>query len=171
LVVFFAGTLGTVCALLAGREMRLLYALIPFWILDGLLFCGACFAWAMGCCASSASDRKWFRVIGVVTTLVLVIALSGEIPAAIWWDQGDYQAVARALIAPALTLAVMLSIAGCVIAGLLLVKARRKAFQQLYRSNWRSSHASVAASMPGGHAAAEVLRVIRANIDGEPSRI
>jgi hypothetical protein len=171
LVIFFAGTLGTVCALLAGKDMRLLYALIPFWIFDGLLFCGACFAWVMGCCASSASDRKWFRVIGAVTTFVLVLALSGEIPAAIWWDQEDYQAVARALIAPALTLAVILSVAGCVGAGLLLVKARRKAFQQLYRSNWRNSDASVAASMPGGHAAAEVLRVIRANIDSAPGAL
>lgn len=89
------------------------------------------------------------------------LGLGGMVPAAIYWDKEDFQAVARALLIPAILLATIASIGWCGLSFYLLHKSRTEAFRALYTQRWWNVQRAVAANMPAGHGVTAAMRAVR----------
>jgi F-box domain len=155
--IVFAPVIAVTAAILDGANIRLIFALLPLFILDVLILGFLIFFALMSCCASSMSDRREARLATCVALTVLAFGLGAQVPASIYWEQGEKDKVAGALLIPAIF---FMAIISCLWSGgsvALLRKTRKSSFKYLYTARWRTIDKDMTAGLPKGHGTSPAL--------------
>jgi len=169
-----AAVLGVVSTMLQGSGIRLIYALIPFFLLDAVLLGFTAFFFIRAS-LEGADERQVLTIAGLVTTFVLTVALVPQVWASVV-DWRDGVVPAAPLLVTASVAAGLLAIGGCVLSDRLCKRAREGAFVALYsRDTWcgEADDARLQRLLPrgaGAHAVVEVGNAVEDDIDAEDLR-